>query len=493
MGGYCCTIPASEFGVFGWAALTIHWIGSIMTWPIAIILMDGARIGLRIDPGVGPQSSSKSGEICVRAALVIKIAILLPICLSVSVVGALIRFLTACCRPRIAFHRRSDALSIKDISNSTFSPVPPVSSTASSSSPSSLVSSPTTRDIITLCTFNVALLPHFVCMYNGVRPSLDRVHEVLHAILKRNDDIVCIQECFHTGAARILIRGLSAQYPYIVYNAGANWKKLSSGLMIASKLPLSRPQYWPHERSIATDTFSMKGVLCATVQTHRGPIAIINTHLNAPWGEDWHGVHRAQLAHVQQRIQEYTGLPPAPVAALSPRRTPSQDASAATGDRWLAAFVVGDFNIGPANWKHANVPELTGRVEDGLEPAIFFNQLVDTYLQPPDEGLGTFWNFSHAGVGWRGWEAPTWTTVEKRMDHILSWRAAGPALPLVTLPDDGFGPDQPVDRGGRGRREGAALRRDHMDGTSDHLAVRGAFHLVRSGSPVAATPSLSFT
>jgi hypothetical protein len=52
--------------------------------------------------------------------------------------------------------------------------------------------------------------------------------------------------------------------------------------MIASKLPISRPQYWVHPRCCATDSFAVKGVLAVTVHTRQGLIAVFNTHLNAP-------------------------------------------------------------------------------------------------------------------------------------------------------------------------------------------------------------------
>jgi hypothetical protein len=217
----------------------------------------------------------------------------------------LLRFITAYWRPRIAFYRRPGTLGdeLTHSNFSSFTVLPPIRADNSfndikendvkdnvTSSLTGLTLSPDNLstsiggdpEVLTLCTFNIALLPHFVCMFNGVRPSMSRAPEILRAILTRNDDIVCIQEAFHTEAIRYVINGLKAHYPYIIFNVGANWKKLGSGLMIVSKLPLSRPQYWAHPRACATDTFAVKGVLAVTVNTRRGPIALFNTHLNAP-------------------------------------------------------------------------------------------------------------------------------------------------------------------------------------------------------------------
>lgn len=510
------SVTAAEWGTNGVAGLlaaAIHWVASCCTIPISIVLEDGARVGTPIDPGFGFQKSTAAAEKLARAGLVIKIILLLPFCLTVSAVGALLRFITAYWRPRIAFYRRVGTSMGDELTHdnfSTFTILPPLNadvkapiasptrslsprSNGSLSPRSPVIASPShiltsiggDPDVLTMCTYNIALMPHFVCMYNGVRPSLTRAPEILRAILTRNDDIVCIQEAFHTEAARYLVEGLSTQYPYIVFNVAANWMKLGSGLMIASKLPLSRPQYWCHPRCSGTDTFAVKGALAVTVKTRYGPIALFNTHLNAPWGPDWQNVHADQLQSVQDAVEEYTGLPPS--TSLTPADTAttiditsssSSITSSVAGEagqtKWLAVLQVGDFNIGPMNWRG-------GKSEDWNSMAGYFQHINDNYLTSEDEALGTFFDFSYGGVGWRPSECNSWPTVTKRLDHILHWRACGASLPLVTLPNDEFGPDQPKCHGGTAR-DGPSLRRDHMDGASDHLAVRGAFSLIHTNN-----------
>jgi hypothetical protein len=208
-------------------------------------------------------------------------------------------------------------------------------------------------------------------------------------------------------------------------------------------------------------------------------------------GPDWQGVHADQLASLQDVVQEYTGLPP----SHSPLTTTSIDITSSTTQmssptagtagetKWLAVLQAGDFNIGPQNWRG-------GKSEDWNSMAGYFQTVNDNYLESEDEPLGTFFDFSYGGVGWRPSECNSWPTIRKRMDHILSWRSAGPSLPLVTLPNDEFGPDQPTCHGGRAR-DGPSLRRDHMDGASDHLAVRGAFSLAPMKTTIRKSPSLS--
>jgi hypothetical protein len=105
---------------------------------------------------------------------------------------------------------------------------------------------------VTLGTYNTALNHAFLNIYNGLRPAEERVVQIVELLTRQSPDIICLQECFHEDANRVLFQ----VYPYSLHHAGHNNEVLknpvflgirnvgtdyfgfTSGLAVMSRLPI---------------------------------------------------------------------------------------------------------------------------------------------------------------------------------------------------------------------------------------------------------------
>ena len=140
--------------------------------------------------------------------------------------------------------------------------------------------------LLKISTFNVAYMPPFIAVWNGIRPSSVRTAEVIAAINRCNDDIVCLQEAFLDSAMFRTAQNLP-QYPYSVLQVGHQTFALGSGLCLLSKYPVENVRYVTHPAKGGVETNANKGVLGVTIRlTTNHVIFVFNTHLNggAPGG-----------------------------------------------------------------------------------------------------------------------------------------------------------------------------------------------------------------
>lgn len=141
---------------------------------------------------------------------------------------------------------------------------------------------------VRVLTLNIKGLPNF---YD--KTSRERTRELVPLLLKENPDVICLQEVFDADVRKIIVDGLSVNYPEIISNfkfQNRGVKKIfnwlgSSGLMIISKYEISWHQYLPFKYVGGPDTLSWKGVLAAKIVLYSGisqiSFIIFNTHLNA--------------------------------------------------------------------------------------------------------------------------------------------------------------------------------------------------------------------
>lgn len=139
-------------------------------------------------------------------------------------------------------------------------------------------------------TANICCFPGTLSyMYGGVRPWRERIGKLSETICNSGAQIVCLQEVWDPEAMRALIQKLKKEYAFFIYNAGdpagtlkVNKMGYSSGLFVASKLPLDSVAFKLFPRSIPEG--SNRGAILATCRVAKERIAFINTHLNHAGG-----------------------------------------------------------------------------------------------------------------------------------------------------------------------------------------------------------------
>ncbi|HAZ13232.1 MAG: hypothetical protein A2X86_00620 [Bdellovibrionales bacterium GWA2_49_15] len=92
-------------------------------------------------------------------------------------------------------------------------------------------------------------------------------------------DVICFQETF-TKRAHVLKE--MPEYRYVVEGPFKKGKIINSGLIIASKYPISHVETLVYKKCTGADCFASKGIVVATVRHPTlGEIDVFNTHMNA--------------------------------------------------------------------------------------------------------------------------------------------------------------------------------------------------------------------
>ncbi|KAL3859764.1 hypothetical protein ACJMK2_009960 [Sinanodonta woodiana] len=158
-----------------------------------------------------------------------------------------------------------------------------------------------------VATLNVCLLPEALSRFNnleclakeiGERLVIDQMHygslsprdlasKVNHVLHRKNAekfepleagvnvhfpelDFLCIQECFHRGCSKKLLKELHKVYPWIIYDVGvfswrSNYYGFNSGLMFASRHPILNIDFKYFPVSCGTCAMACKGLLMTKV------------------------------------------------------------------------------------------------------------------------------------------------------------------------------------------------------------------------------------
>lgn len=114
--------------------------------------------------------------------------------------------------------------------------------------------------------------------------SNEKLTHIIESItqVEKQTDVVCLQEVFVEEGRYILIGALSPMYPY--YIAKSNDDKFlieDSGLMIFSKYPIRKYNFYPYRDSLGVDKLSEKGFVVAEIKVGAKHIRIANTHMQS--------------------------------------------------------------------------------------------------------------------------------------------------------------------------------------------------------------------
>ena len=265
----------------------VDWLGHKLTYTISLALMDVTKIFRAIHLDLHDQCTKVPYEIGMRMLRASRVVILMPINLTIGLVGVALRALATFARTDMTFV-----------------------------APKTLPLSSEPCKKLRVRTFNVAMTPNFITVPNGVRPVDERIKEVANAMIARlsaGDHITCVQELFHTEAAEYLVQRLKKEFPdlFIIYNVAHNRLVLNSGLLIASKYPLTAPLFWKSPRSEGYSTFANIGHLIVTVLlSSTQKLVLSNTHLNTDGdqlSDNYTGAkcRKEQFQYIETHMQEY--------------------------------------------------------------------------------------------------------------------------------------------------------------------------------------------
>ena len=120
-------------------------------------------------------------------------------------------------------------------------------------------------------------------------------------------DIVGFQELFEDLQKQTFLNSLRPTFPHV--SRGGRW----SGLAIASRYRLSHTGFVPFQRSMGSDGLASKGVQYALAHCPKGPIWIINTHLQSGRGEAEEALRRTyqvpQLLQLMETLRAKKSCP----------------------------------------------------------------------------------------------------------------------------------------------------------------------------------------
>ncbi|XP_071449888.1 sphingomyelin phosphodiesterase 5-like [Hetaerina americana] len=194
--------------------------------------------------------------------------------------------------------------------------------------------------IFTFATANVLLGPDFLNKLNHNTSGYFRCREISQRIISHNGkyfrnmshttevggrrnfifsefpsvDFLCLQEVWERVHASVLIKNLSKEYGYFIYDVGeynfkSNLYLLGSGLMFASKNPILEAEFKPFSFKTNHAKFTSLGVLCIKVLLYycrngdRQVGYIANLHTQAFQGTD--AVIYSQLSEAVQFIEKF--------------------------------------------------------------------------------------------------------------------------------------------------------------------------------------------
>lgn len=159
---------------------------------------------------------------------------------------------------------------------------------------------------IKVLSFNIWDLPLFF-----VRNRKTRFEGLLGYLEKNDADIVCLQEAFDVSHRERIIEKFKDRYNHA--GDGASRKILfvkvfdkTGGLMILSKFPIKFQRFVPYSRlfnSAVGEIFARKGFLEVVLETPKGDLRVINTHLHEETPFFDRSVRLSQLRKIFNKIE----------------------------------------------------------------------------------------------------------------------------------------------------------------------------------------------
>jgi exonuclease III len=388
-----------------WLASALDAVGHKLTAPTRMMFEQATKVARPLKVSFQDQCNTEFKEICMRIARVF-VCIILALALPLGILGAGLSFLASSAKGEFTFiHPTIDVNGNQKI------------------------------DKIRIRTFNLGMMPEFIAIRNGLRPTKERIGEAAQELLKADDDVICLQELFQRDAADEIASRLKEKYPYIVYNAGPNNFGLNSGLFIASKYPITHAEFHCNKERGGAEAFAHKGTLAVTVRPHPDqPLFIFNSHLNGGADESerfpqgGRSYRKSQLNQVSELVSRY-------LAEQTPK------------GKMPTLFLCGDYNIGPLR------PAGEGSEPDPEWSAV--TEVMQPFVEDDERGRTTYDMGADPRVGWDKSSVEMWPKEAQYVDHIGIPRSLEENHNVQLL----------------------SRQIESMGGCSDHLAVAATFAL----------------
>ncbi|MCC5832306.1 MAG: endonuclease/exonuclease/phosphatase family protein [Chlamydiales bacterium] len=163
----------------------------------------------------------------------------------------------------------------------------------------------------TMLSWNICCVPAgYSITDGGVAPWPERIRSVTEAIRKKDADVVCLYEIMDFNAGQRLFEELKEQYAHFYFNIGAQAVGPSSGIFVASKYPVTDPQFtrFPIESLVGRTKHAAKGVFSFDIPNAR----IFATHTQhseepAHPTEDEKAGRASQMELIAQQMQQVEG------------------------------------------------------------------------------------------------------------------------------------------------------------------------------------------
>lgn len=160
---------------------------------------------------------------------------------------------------------------------------------------------------LNVLSWNIKFLPR-VLAHIGHRP-LKRVPYIAEYLLKDSADVIVFQEAFDNVANRRLLKLLKEKYPYHIGPANKKGAfKISSGILIVSKIPMRERATVDFKDCEKEDCFARKGALLVEINWHGRLLHILGTHLEAGGPREIKLSQYQELAGLLRAHQNY-GVP----------------------------------------------------------------------------------------------------------------------------------------------------------------------------------------
>ena len=130
---------------------------------------------------------------------------------------------------------------------------------------------------IKIISYNICALSWWCNMFGD---PLNRIFGIIDFLIKKDPDVICLQEVFDTGIffilnTRLLNEGYNCYQPKRLNNY------FNSGLVVFSKTKLHDCTYEKFVDTCGEDKYCDKGFITLTTKIQDNTFTIINTHLNA--------------------------------------------------------------------------------------------------------------------------------------------------------------------------------------------------------------------
>ncbi len=140
----------------------------------------------------------------------------------------------------------------------------------------------------TVLTWNIcAIGAGYAIEAGGVMPWHFRIEKIVDRIIEKNADVICLNEVFDVRTARYICERLKEKgYSDFYYNIGPKAFGVSSGLLVASRYKIEKPEFtlFPPEMTVGKTKYTAKGIFGFDLTSQGKSFArVFTTHLqNSP-------------------------------------------------------------------------------------------------------------------------------------------------------------------------------------------------------------------